>query len=199
MQNIVSLHGQAIVEAKYKKAVHALAPSGNTANMPVLVTTGADDGTGRKRAVWEDFLRLKAYCDLLEIPEIGRRLILCKEHENDLIAIDQVFQNQYYNRLSGKPYSQLGFDFYSYVANPYFNPTTKVKIAFGATPAATDQRATVLFHTARAVKAEGWTKMYFSEAKNDPANQQSIVNFRNYYIVMPTREEARGAIVSANV
>jgi hypothetical protein len=50
----------------------------------------------------------------------------------------------------------------------------------------------------RAAKAQGWTKMYYSEAAKDPAYQRNMMNFRHHFIVMPTREEARGAIVSDN-
>ena len=192
-------HGSAIAKTKIRKAIHSLAPSGNTAAMPVLVTTGADDGTGRRRLIYDDLIRLKAELDNLEVSEEGRRLVLCTDHENDLLAVDQKFKDQYYNAASGKPYSALGFDFYSYSGNPWYNPTTKVKLSFGAVPAATDRRATVFFSMERAAKANGWTKMYYSEAKSDPAMQRNMMNFRHNFIVMPTREEARGAIVSANV
>jgi hypothetical protein len=199
IQTVKNKHAKAIAIAKIKKSIHALAPVSQTADMPVLVTSGADDGTSRKRLVWEDLVRLKAKCDELEVPETGRRLVLCTDHENDLLMLDQKFKDQYYNASSGKPYSALGFDFYSYVANPWFTPGTKSKLAYGAIPQATDRRATVMFSLERAAKAEGWTKMYFSEAKADPQNQRNLVNFRHNYIVLPTREEARGAIVSDNV
>ena len=191
-------HAESIMETKIQKALHALAPSGNTAAMPVLLTTGADDGTGRKRLVWADLVALKAACDKLMIPASGRRLVLCSDHENDMLLLDTKFKDQYYNAASGKPYSTLGFEFYGYIGAPYYVPATKLKLAFGAVPAATDRQASVFFSLARAGKASGWTKMYYSEAKNDPLTQRNLVNFRHHFIVMPTREEARGAIVSAN-
>lgn len=192
-------HAKAISKTKYKKSIHALAPSGNTASMPVLLTTGPDDGTGRKRLIWDDLVMLKRKLDDLEVSDLGRRLVLCNDHVNDLLLLDQKFKDQFFNAANGKPFSQLGFDFYSYVANPYYNPTTKAKLSFGALPTATDRRASVFFSLDRAAKASGWTKMYYSAASTDPTNQRNLVNFRHYYIVLPTREEARGAIVSANV
>ncbi|MBI9063277.1 MAG: hypothetical protein JEZ14_14950 [Marinilabiliaceae bacterium] len=192
-------HGKAIAKNKIKKAIHALAPSANTAAMPVIVTTGADDGTGRKRLVWADLVTLKAKLDALEVPAEGRRLVLCDDHENDLLLLDTKFKDQYFNAESGKPYSRLGFEFHSYVANPYYTPSTRAKLAFGAIPQAGDQKATVFFSLERAAKANGWTKMYFAEAKTNPSTQRNTLNFRHHFIVMPTREEARGAIVSDNV
>lgn len=199
MGNVKDSHSTAIAKSKIRKAIHSLAPSGNTAAMPVLVTTGADDGTGRKRLIYADLIALKSALDKLQVPEEGRRLVLCTDHENDLLALDPKFKDQYYNAASGKPYSAFGFDFYSYAGNPYYVPATKVKLSFGAVPGATDRRATVFFSMERAAKASGWTKMYFSEAKSDPAMQRNMMNFRHNYIVMPTREEGRGAIISGNV
>jgi hypothetical protein len=73
-----------------------------------------------------------------------------------------------------------------------------VKKSYGAVPAATDRRASVAFCLERVGKAAGWVKMYYQEAKNDPLYQRNLVNFRHNAIVLPTREEARGAIVSDN-
>ena len=69
-------HAEALAELKIQKAIHALAPSGNTAAMPVLLTTGEDDGTGRRRLVWKDLVDFKKKLDLLHVPAMGRRLVL---------------------------------------------------------------------------------------------------------------------------
>ncbi len=192
-------HGKAIVKYKNKCAIHSIAPTQNTSKMPVLVTTGEDDGTGRKRLTLKDIVNLKQRLDDLEVPEQGRRLVLCTDHVNDLLLLDQAFKQQYYNYTDGKIANMYGFEVYSYVAMPYYNPTTKNKLSFGAIPASTDRKASIFFSMERVVKASGWVKMYYSEAKNDPSTQTNRVNFRHYYIVMPILEEARGAIVSANV
>lgn len=191
-------HGRAIGGAKVKKAIHSLAPSAQTAKMPIIITTGGDDGTGRKRLIWADILTLKTQLDNLEVPEEGRRLVLCNEHINDLLSIDEKFKDQFYSKDGGL-YSRLGFDFYKYAHNPAYEPATKAKLAFAAAATGTSQKASVFFSLSRASKAAGWTKMYFSEAKNNPETQRNLINFRHNFIVLPTREEARGAIVSDNV
>jgi hypothetical protein len=86
-----------------------------------------------------------------------------------------------------------------YVGNPYFRPSTKVKLSYGATPLATDRKASVFFAKSRTAKATGWTKMYYQIAAISPRTQASEINFRHYFITLPTAEEARGAIVSDNV
>lgn len=196
MDSVKTRHGKAIMIQQVKKAIHALAPSGNTANMPVLLTTGDDDGTGRKRLIKADILTLKNTLDNLEIPDEGRRLVLCKDHLNDLLAIDEKFKDQYYNSQTGKVYNLLGFELYDYAGNPYYTVATKVKKSYGAVPGVGDRKASVFFLVEMQSKAKGWTKMYNSEAKSDPQNQRNLINFRNYWIVMPTAEKYRAAIIS---
>lgn len=200
MENVKDLHGKAIAIAFIKKSLHALAPTSNTAKMPVILTTGPDDGTGRKRLLMENLLTLKTAVDELEIAEESRRLVLTSQHVTDLIHQDPKLEAFFYNRSTGNIQPNLlSFDIHSHVSSPYFNPTTKQKLSYGAVPAATDHKASTFFSLDRAAKAMGWTKMYLSEAKQDTQHQRSLVNFRQYGIVLPTAEEHRGAIVSANV
>ncbi len=192
-------HGSAIAKAKFKKAIHALAPSGNTDDMPVIVTTGDDDGNGRKKLQLADLITLKRKLDALEVADEGRRLVLCNDHVNDLLELDEKFRDQYYNTQTGQVYNKYGFEIYTYVGNPEYEPDTLTKLSYGAVSTDTSQKASVFFSLERAVKASGWTKMYYSQASTDPDNQSNRVNFRHYYVVLPTQEDARGAIVSDNV
>jgi hypothetical protein len=193
-------HSKAITRTKFKKAIHSVAPAdASKSAMPVIVTTGEDDGTGRKKLIPADLLTLKRKLDDLEIPDEGRRLVLCAEHVNDLLTQDQTFKEQYYNYTTGKIANAYGFELYTYSGNPYYTVATKVKLAFGAVPQATDERASIFFSLERVAKASGWVKMYYKKAETDPENQRNLMNFRHHYIVMPTREEGRGAIISAKV
>ncbi len=192
-------HASAIAKSKIAKAIHALAPSGDTEKMPVIVTTGADDGTGRRKLVWADLLTFKRKLDKLQVAAEGRRLVLCNDHLNDLLESDEKFKDQFYSSATGQLYNRYGFEFHNYINMPYFTVATKTKKSFASVPGVGDRQATVFFSLERAAKAQGWTKMYFSEAKSDPEHQRNLINFRHHFIVMPTREEARGAIISASV
>lgn len=198
MENVIKRHMQAINVRKFSMSAHALCPASNTADMPILLATGADDGTGRRRLTWKDVSRLKAEMDAREWQAEGRRLDLSTDHENDLILEDQKFKDQYYNRASGKPYNQLGFDFYSYVQNPYIDFETLTKLAYGGVATATHRRATIAFIADFTAKANGWMKPYLSESSKDPINQRNLFAARHHYIVMPTQEKYRCAIVSPN-
>jgi hypothetical protein len=196
MGSVLERHKLAITDKKYQKAIHSLCPSGHATATPVRLTTGdVSVSENRKVITRADIIWLKKQFDAQNIPVAGRRLVLCNDHVNDLLATDQKFSEQYYNYESGKIMNMYGFAIYEYTDCPAFD-NKGVKKTFGAEAASGDIKASVAFYAPRMTKATGWTKMYYSEAKTDPANQRNLVNFRHYFIVMPKKLETIGAIVS---
>ena len=193
MGSVIERHGDAITIAKFKKAAHALAPNSNTAKTPV-VPTGEDDN-GRKKCTRKDIIALKRKLDALQIPTAGRRLVLCSDHVNDLLEDDQKFRDQYYNYTSGKIANMYGFEVYEFENCPYFTKEG-TKVPFKNSPSGTDHQASFCFYTKRVFRAQGSTKMYYRDAQTNPDYQQNEVNFRHYYIVLPKKMEAIGAIYS---
>ena len=129
------------------------------------------------------------------MPEDGRVLVLCPDHVNDLLEADQSFKDKYYNYTTGKLLNMFGFEVYTYVNCPYFTKEG-VKVAYNATSAATDLKGSFAFYRPLMFKAMGSTKMYYSEARTNPQTQESLVNFRHHYIVLPKKLLAIGAIYS---
>jgi hypothetical protein len=200
MASVIERHKDAILEKKYAKALHALAPSGHGEKTPVLVTTGSTSAEGTRKIITrEDIISLKKAFDSQKIPVSGRILVLCPDHINDLLLSEQKFAEQYYNYTSGKISSLYGFEVYEYNDCPYYTVSTKVKLAFGSVAGATARQASVAFYAPRMMKATGSTTAYLSEAKTDPENQQNLANFRHNFICLPLKNEAIGAIVSAIV
>ncbi len=198
MASLKERHADAIKEKKFAKAIHALAPDSNAEKTPVLKTTGEVVGggtTGRRRLQMSDIISLKDKFDKMKVPVQGRRLVLCSDHVNDLLLTDQKFKDQYYNYVTGKIANLYGFEVYEYSDNPVYK-VAGGKVAFGTAASANEYQASVAFYTKRVFKASGSTKMYYSEAKTDPLNQRSLVNFRHYFIVLPKKKEAMGAIMS---
>ena len=194
--SVVDRHRESIVTVKYKKFAHALAPYSHTAKTPVIQTSGeTDTASGRKKITPKDIIALKRAFDNMEVPEDGRVLVLCPDHVNDLLEQDQSFKEQYYNYTSGKLMNMYGFEVYTFVNAPYFNKNG-VKLAYNATPTATDHKGSFAFYRPRMFRAQGTTKMYYSEAATNPTTQENLVNFRNYDIVLPKKMEAIGAIYS---
>lgn len=194
--SVVERHRDAIETVKYKKFAHALAPYTHSDKTPVIQTSGETDAaSGRKKITPKDIIALKRAFDNMEVPEEGRRLVLCPDHVNDLLEQDQSFKDKYYNYTTGKLMNMYGFEIYTFVNAPYFNKNG-VKLAYNAVPTATDHKGSFAFYVPRMFRAQGSTKMYYSEAATSPTTQENLVNFRNYDIVLPKKMEAIGAIYS---
>jgi hypothetical protein len=205
MASVVERHTQAVNETKYAKAIHALAPQTHTAGTPVLVTTGAaaPEG-GRKMLVRVDIIALKKAFDKMKCPVKGRILVLCPDHIADLLANDQKFADQYYNYTTGKIANLYGFEVYEYTACPYYSQpvitsgvvtTPATKVPYGAAPGTTATQASVAFYAPRMFKATGTTTTYPTPA--EATMQQHLYNVRHYFVALPKKQEAIGAIYSA--
>ena len=188
-------HSNAINDAKFAKAAHALCANSNTAKTPVLTTTGErDEATGRLKMTPKDLIALKAALDNLRVPADNRRLVLCPDHVNDLLAAEQNFKEQYnIDRKEGKVGRLYGFDIYEFANNPYYTSSGEKK-AVGATGGTGEFQCSFAFYTKRTFKATGSLKMYWSAAENDPEYQRNKVNFRHYFICMPKKTDA-GAVM----
>lgn len=197
IDNATRSHVEAILIKKYSKAIHALAPAGHTANTPVLLSTGTPDSTGRNRMIYDDLVALKDAFDKQEIPADGRRLVLSTDHYNDMLLDRKNFGDQLINYKSGDVAPQIsGFQIFQYVANPYINSATKVKLAFGVAADEGDYRASVAFYVPNVAMKTGFTKQYFSPASSDPENQTNKLNYRHYFIAVPAESKYIGAIAS---
>lgn len=188
----------ALNDAKYAKAAHALCPTQNTASTPVLTTTGAvDAATKRVKLCMADVVALKRSLDKLGVPAQQRRLVLCSDHVNDLLETEQTFREQYnINRADGTIGRLYGFDIYESNYNPLYTTDGKKKDV-NATASTGEFQASFAFYVPRVFKATGTTKMYHSTAETDPQNQRNLVSYRHYFICLPKKEDAGAAIYSA--
>lgn len=198
MASVIERHRDKVNETKISRALHALAPSTNKKDTPVLLTSGeVDVEDGRKRMTRSDIIKLKKAFDKAKVPVVGRVLVLCADHVNDLLESDQKFADQYYNYTTGKIANLNGFEVYEYADCPYFNVAGKTKKAFGAAVVDGDFQASVAFYAPDCIRMDGSTTVYLSEAKGDPLNQRSLYSIKHYFMALPLKERAMGAIVSA--
>jgi len=197
MSRVKESHANAINDAKFAKAAHALCAKEHTAKTPVLKTTGeADPETGRLKLTVNDLIELKRALDNLKVPTTNRRLVLCPDHVNDLLLTDQKFREQYnINRTTGTVGALYGFDIYTYGDNPIYTVAGKKKEVH-ATAEAGEFQCSFAFYTPRVFKATGSTKMYYSEAATDPEYQRNKINFRHYFICLPKKADAGAVMMS---
>ena len=196
MGRVKESHGNAINDAKFMKAAHALCATQNTNSTPVLKCSGeADAESGRKRLSVNDLVEMKRAMDKLNVPTDNRRLILCPDHVNDLLLSSQNFREQYnIDRTTGKVGKLYGFDIYEFANNPLYT-TAGVKKALGSTASAGEFQCSFAFYVPRVFKATGSTKMYYSEAQGDPEYQRNKINFRHYFLCMPKKSDAGVVII----
>lgn len=191
MARVKESHGNAINDAKFAKAAHALCATQNSATTPVLVTTGERDAdTGRLKLTVQDVINMKRSLDKLKVPSQNRRLVLSTDHVNDLLETSQTFKEQYnINRADGTVGRLFGFDIYEFANNPLYTTAGKKKDV-GAAASAGEFQCSFAFYTPRVFKCTGSTKMYYSEASTDPEYQHNKINFRHYFICMPKKADA---------
>jgi hypothetical protein len=191
MSRVKESHGNAINDAKFAKAAHALCATQHSSTTPVLATTGARDAdTGRLKLVVQDIINMKRALDKLGVPSQNRRLVLCSDHVNDLLETSQAFKEQYnINRNDGTVGRLFGFDIYEFANNPLYTTAGRKKDV-GATASTGEFQCSFAFYTPRVFKCTGSTKMYYSEASTDPEYQRNKINFRHYFICMPKKADA---------
>jgi len=197
MKVALNLHLTALEIKAGVRAAHAIAPASNTASSPIVKTTGANNGNNFKQITTEDVISLKKKFDILGLPKIGRVLVLCPDHVNELLLTSQMFKDQYHNIASGTIIPMLfGFEIHEYTTTPVYN-TGFTKIALGTTPAATDRSASVAYYNPYIWQARGSVEAFLSEANKDVLNKRNLCSFNMYYKCQPKiANYGVGAIVS---
>lgn len=199
--SVVRQHRDTLDEQIMAHALHSLCVNSNTANTPVLETTGADDGTGRKRLTPADIIRLQLALDNLKVPQQGgrRRLVLAPVHAADLLLADLSFALPYHNAKDGLILpNYYGFETFKYVNAPVFN-AGGVKKAFGAAGAGGDRQASVVFLPNKSFVANGTLKFYYKASGENPEYRDSVAGYRVHSVTLPVKNTGFGALISAAV
>lgn len=197
LESVIYGHRNVLKAMTGRKAAHAYAPTTNTTNTPILVTTGADNGEGYKRLVPEDILKLKKKYDLLDIPFENRYLVLDPNHVEDLILYDLKAFKDITDFVNGTPNRFAGFNVLQYTKTPLYNFVTKTKQAWGSIADSNSTFASFSFSSEEVMKADGSVNMF--ERQNDPELRATIVGFDKRFLALPIRNKAQGAILSTKI
>ena len=185
-QSVVRQHYKALSARAAKSAAFNIAPAENSTNTPVIATTGqANDG--KKRLTYKDVLKLRTKFNKLNLPQDGRVLVLCPEHEEDLLAEDVDRYNQIIT--TGKI---AGFKVYTFSDNPQYN-TSGEKQAYGTTNA---QPTSIAFVNDEVMRAMGSIE---GEPEKRWADYRGwLIGFQMRFVAMPITGRGIAAIYSAN-
>lgn len=188
--SVIRNHRNALRMTFMEYAAFRIAPASDTADTPIEICSGADNGGGDKRLTFADLARLRRRFDNAEIPEEGRIIVLSAQHMEDL----EVEDVNRYNRVTEKG-EILGFKIYKLAEKrlPRYNKTSGAKVAWGATAApSTDVRASIAFHKDEVMRARGTMDPFLRE--KDPEQRGDILGFQMRGLSMPIRSKAVAAI-----
>lgn len=190
-------------------AMWKLAPTQNSATMPVLRTTGADvteGGVTRKRLTIKDLVDFIAKIKTLNLPD-GEKMymILCPEHEADLLIErnDKTITNRgdlIINPSTGRIDRLYELKFFTNNQNVTYT-TGGVLKAQGAVAVGTDRNASIFYYGPNTVYhiedvMSLYTPMNQSTRKADP---QADFRLHCYGLCDKKQEIGFGAIISAVV
>lgn len=194
LESVIRQHRFTLQTSTAKKAAHAFAPNEDTADTPIVATTGAVHN-GRKRMTFEDLLTLKERFDDALIPLEERYIILHPRHVTDLLLEDIKLFKELTDIKEGEPTMFAGFGCFQFPYMPTFgfSDGKYTKIAYEAEQ--TEHFASVAFYAKEVMKADGDIYMY--ARYDDPEERGTIVGFDKRFIALPIRNRGIGAIVSA--
>lgn len=184
-------------------AIWKLAPDEHATLMPVMRTTGANDGTGRLRMQFLDIVKYLELIKKLDLPDMSAlNMILCPEHSTDLIidrdsakyfADKQIF----FDMATGKVRSIMGFNFFENNQSVAYNAAGE-KLAKGAALGANDRVGSLFFYGKNTVYHIEGAKILYSPETQDTRSADPTSEFRlqSYGLIDRVEEYGVGAIVS---
>lgn len=175
-------------------------------SMPVVRTTGENDGTGRKRLTFKDLVNYLEQVTALNLPLNDQLfMVLCNKHRTDLILdrdSSQYFadKNIFFDPATGSVKNVLSFKFFDNNSAPVFTSATQKK-AKGAAVAAGDQQASTFFYAPNAIYHIESVKILYKPEDIDTRSADPTSEFRlqTYGLVDRVVDYGFGAVVSGNV
>ncbi|AFL98379.1 hypothetical protein [Ornithobacterium rhinotracheale] len=195
VSDVQQQHRETLEDKTAEHALHSICPQENTEKTPVIVTTGEDDGSGRKRLTAKDLINLKKKLDKLKVPKKGRVLVLCSDHATDLLIEDLTFKTRYQNTEEGKIASNYyGFEVYESTYAPTFNSNQKE--AFDVV--AQGKEVSVVFHKQYTVKAPGTAERYAIDKTQNPKYRRHEIGFEIHWVCVAIKDEGTAVIQSGS-
>lgn len=194
LDSVIRQHRSTLQTTTARKAAHAFAPSKDTNETPLVLTTGAA-ARGRKRITFEDLLALKERFDDALIPLEDRYIILHPRHVTDLLLEDVKLFKELTDIKDGEPTKFAGFGCYQFPFMPTYKASGEnwEKVAYNDEQ--TEQFASVAFYAHEVMKADG--EIYMYARYDDPEERGTVVGFDKRFIALPIRGKGVGAIISA--
>ncbi|MBK5719786.1 hypothetical protein JGH11_02745 [Dysgonomonas sp. Marseille-P4677] len=188
-KSVLAQHKNVLAEKAAVSAAYNLTPLQDTVGTPVIKTTGADRGDEKKKLKFDDVLRLSMRFNKGNFPKNERVLVLCPEHEADLLSED----SDRYNAVmtTGK---LATFKVYTFSDNALYDPATGKKQPKGALTGNESSFAFVKSRTLRCMgDIEGEPEKHWAKERG------YLIGLQMRFIALPLQSKGFGAIYSDNV
>lgn len=190
-ESVARQHADSLRTKAALSAAYNIAPSGNSVNTPVLLTTGEDRGDGTCALLYKDVLTLRTKFNKANFPQEGRILVLSPEHEEDLLKDDIDRYNQV--MTTGK---LAGFKVYTFNGNPTFTVTGGVATK-NPYSSVSGNPSSIAFIKGEVMRAMGTIE---GEPEKRWADYRGwLMGFQMRFVALPFRNKGIAAIVSNNV
>ena len=199
-------HSQAWKIGMRDHVMWKLCPENNTnPYMPVIRTTGGNDGTGRKRLLFDDLVNYLEIIKDLNLPDQNQLfMILNNQHRSDLIldkasAAYFAGNNAFFDTATGAIKNILSFKFFENNAAPLFNDGTEKKPK-GAIKTDGDQFGSLFFYAPNSIYHIDNLKILYKPETIDTTSADPTSEFRlqTYGLVDRVVDYGFGAVVSDN-
>lgn len=185
-------------------AIRKLAPNAATATMPILRTTGENDGTGRLRLTIADMIKFYGILETLNLNNAnGWNMTLCDLHKQDLM-FDRASTNNYrdgivFDPATGEMKKFYKINLWENNEAPVYKADGTLKAA-GAAAAAGDQKASIFFYAPNSVYHIESLKLLYKPENQDTKSADPTSEFRiqAYGLCDKVQEHGFGAIASGN-
>ncbi|MEI7487055.1 MAG: hypothetical protein WCJ72_06525 [Chryseobacterium sp.] len=172
--------------------------------MPVIRTTGADDGTGRKRMTYADLLNFYNRLSPLNMLDgTSWNFVLNSEHRADLM-VDKASTSNYrdieFDKTTGEVSRFFKLRLFENNDTPLYDVAGNLK-SLGANKIATDQNASIFFYGPSTVYHIEQVMILFNDMRTDVISKdpESKVRLHTYGLCDKKQEHGFGAVISANV
>lgn len=207
MSAIRKLHDDCFKSGIMKHSMYKLCPKDNTQpiDMPVLKTTGENDGTGRLRMTYADLVNFITLTKKWNLPIANQLyMILSPQHTADLL-LDPNASKFFYDRSfyadpkSGKIRGFMGMQFFENNDTPFYNMTSLARVEESSSPSgSTDSQASIAYYASNTYYHIEGVKSLFKPMEMDTksANPTAEYRQRTWGIVDKIEEFGVAAIVS---
>lgn len=189
MESVIRGHRRALQRKASRFAANAWAPQGHTDMTPVLQATGAADETKRKRMTFADLLSLECAFRDMEAPLDSLVIVLSPAH-----LLDLQLENMSLYRAAMDSKRVGAFELFTYAELPYYDMTSKKKLALGAATDQNSSQASIAYVKTEVVRAMGDVEMFLNE--KSATERGDVIGFQMRFTAMPYQSKYIAAIYS---